>query len=86
MLLVELEENPTTGYRWVLPEEGDLPLVTSVFTPPAATAVGAGGLSRFSFDADTAGEHRLTFRLRRGWESPDKFIKEFKVLVRVRDN
>ncbi|WP_168800973.1 protease inhibitor I42 family protein [Peteryoungia ipomoeae] len=86
VLLVELEENPTTGYRWELTEKGDLPLVTSGFTPPADTAPGAGGLRRFSFDADTAVEHRLIFRLQRAWERPDQFIKSFKVIVRVRDN
>ena len=66
---IGLEENPTTGYRWVLAERSDgVVVVRSRFeTQASPPAVGSGGTRIFTLRLD-AGRHRVRFRLKRAWE------------------
>lgn len=66
-LLIELEENPTTGYRWeaAAPESGLEP-AGDFFTPGGA--IGAGGMHRFTYAATATGEAAITFTLVREWQ------------------
>ena len=83
-VVVQLPENPTTGFRWALasPQGDVLDLAHDGFQPSAQTSVGAGGLRVFRFRAKRAGSGRIELRLARAWESgPPKAA--FSVDVKV---
>jgi inhibitor of cysteine peptidase len=53
---VQLDANPTTGYRWELaPLPDGIVLVSSDFEEPGGSLVGAPGTQTFVFDAVAAG-------------------------------
>lgn len=68
-VLVELDENATTGFSWTA--EGyaadSLALADTRFIAPSTTAVGAAGKRHFRFQARAAGVSRLEFRLTCPW-------------------
>jgi inhibitor of cysteine peptidase len=68
---VELEESPTTGYRWAL-SSGDARIVEpqgDSFMQPGGVAVGGSGTRVFRLAARSQGSVDLRFRLARQWES-----------------
>jgi inhibitor of cysteine peptidase len=70
-LEVELESNPTTGYRWELaPLPEGLVLVSSDVEEPGGSLVGAPGTQVFVFDAVAAGEGILRFEYVRPFDDP----------------
>jgi inhibitor of cysteine peptidase len=94
VLVIELAENPTTGYRWeVDTAPAALALDASKFVPPGATrgtpapapaAAGAGGRRKVTFRA-VAGAAGGTLRLlcRRSWPGQAPAADQFEVTVRV---
>jgi len=89
LLVVTLESNPSTGYRWELLENNDSvlkqfgeaefkPSVTS--EPPM---VGAGGWEIFRFKAVSAGQITLELVYHRSWEDVEP-LKTFSIQVVVR--
>jgi inhibitor of cysteine peptidase len=80
-VLVELAENPTTGYVWhhVDPDGSGLVLVSSDFDPPNAAAVGAGGVRRLRFRVSGAGRRALVLVLKRPWESGGSEVGNWRV-------
>ncbi len=69
-LVVELEENGTTGFEWqdaTSEPSGVLGQVHSEFEPGTGGA-GAAGRRRFVVTAAKPGEASLTLALRRSWE------------------
>ena len=58
---ISLGENPTTGYRWQVLENGSpvLKLSGDTFQRGASTGVGAGGTRVFEFQSETAGTGNL---------------------------
>jgi len=87
-LVVELEENPTTGYRWQF-KEGGLPdvltQVGSKFEPYSTepTRVGAGGKRTFTFEAVEYGNGMLKLVYCRPWQCELSTAEEFSVSVNV---
>ncbi|HDH96124.1 MAG TPA: hypothetical protein ENF73_00165 [Proteobacteria bacterium] len=87
-LVVELEENPTTGYRWQF-KEGGLPdviaQVSSEFEPYSRepTRVGAGGKRTFVFEAVKYGNGMLKLVYCRPWQCELSAVKEFSISVNV---
>jgi inhibitor of cysteine peptidase len=78
-LIVELPENPTTGFRWV-PGELDASIVapqSDEFILGSNTGVGAGGVKVFRFLVKGHGSARVQLRLARAWESgvPSKLFE-----------
>jgi inhibitor of cysteine peptidase len=68
-LMVELAGNPTTGYEWAV-DQADatrLRLAESSYKPDSS-AVGAGGLYTFRFEALESGSTPLVLVYRRSWE------------------
>lgn len=68
---IELPENPTTGYLWVVsqsPTSGVAVLESSRYRPPSGGVVGAGGQKTFTFRAVGPGDTRVAFEYRRPWE------------------
>jgi inhibitor of cysteine peptidase len=72
-LIVNLDGNQTTGYRWFLTRSVE-PIVVQVGEPLYAQRAsegrlqGAGGVTTFRFRAGSAGETQLSFAYRRPWE------------------
>ena len=83
-VLVRLEENPTTGYRWAA-EAGDdqvVALESSDYVQPGS-AVGGGGERLFTFRAKKAGSATVRLKLWREWEGETSVARTFTVAVRV---
>ena len=83
-VVVQLPENPTTGFRWALasPQGDVLDLVHDDFQTSVRAGVGAGGLRVFHFGATREGSGRIELKLARAWESgPPKTV--FSVDVKV---
>ena len=84
-ITIELQENPTTGYRWtissidevLLEREGD------EFLPPDQATPGAGGQHRFFFRAKGASSTALILISKRAWQRDDQAIGTFKLRVRI---
>jgi inhibitor of cysteine peptidase len=83
-IALSLSENPTTGFRWELAEDGQpacAPLGES-FTENTTGGVGRGGTRRWLFKAVAAGSSRIALVSRRAWEKrePERTVR-FSVLV-----
>jgi inhibitor of cysteine peptidase len=88
LLVVTLESNPSTGYRWELIENNDSILKqfgqvefksSDTGDPPM---VGAGGWEIFRFKAVSAGQMTLELVYHRSWEDAEP-LKTFSVQVTV---
>jgi inhibitor of cysteine peptidase len=79
--VLELESNPTTGYRWE-PEfdTGMLRLASHRFEP-GADRPGAGGRQRFEFEGTRVGRAPLRFHYRSTWRAGTARELEYDVAV-----
>lgn len=82
-IIVELKENPTTGYRWTISSIDEVCLQPEgdEFLPPDQTTPGAGGLRRFLFRAKGAGSTALTLINKRAWQRDDQAVGAFKLMI-----
>jgi inhibitor of cysteine peptidase len=89
-LVLTLESNPTTGFRWevvgakddVLRQRGDAEFkVASELDPPPP---GTGGVEIFRFDAVEAGETLLELVYHQPWEEGVEPLETFSIQVIVR--
>jgi len=89
ILVVTLESNPTTGYRWelaetkesILEQMGEAEFKQSQTGGPPL--VGAGGWEIFRFKAISAGQMTLQLVYRRSWEEGVEPVKTFSIQVLV---
>jgi inhibitor of cysteine peptidase len=67
---IELEENPTTGYKWSTPEfdEKSLALEADDYTLAKGAAIGGGGTRKFGFVVKSTGRTTIRLVYRRPWE------------------
>jgi inhibitor of cysteine peptidase len=67
---IELEENPTTGYKWSTPEfdQRSLALEADDYTPARGAALGGGGTRKFGFLVKSAGRTTIHLAYMRPWE------------------
>ena len=84
-ITIELNENPTTGYRWMISsiDEAFLVLEGDAFVPPDQKSPGAGGLRRFFFRANSEGSTALTLINKRAWQSDNQAVGTFKLPIRI---
>jgi inhibitor of cysteine peptidase len=82
---IELKENPTTGYRWMISgiDEAFLMPEGDAFVPPDQKSPGAGGLRRFFFRAKSAGSAALTLINKRAWQRDDQAVGTFNLTIRI---
>jgi predicted secreted protein len=79
-----LPENATTGYQWEVADPGGpLALQTSELTPPRTGRPGAAAERHVVVRAVRPGNGRLSLRLRRSWEPPEKAEDTYMVDVDV---
>lgn len=84
-LRVELEENPTTGYRWQAQpvEAGVLEPASTSYEAAGEHAAGSGGTARLDFRAARPGRVTLRLELRRPWETAGAAWQSFEARVVV---
>ena len=82
-ITIELQENPTTGYRWTISsvDEAFLQSEGDEFLPPNQTTPGAGGLRRFLFRAKGAGSTAVTLISKRAWQRDDQAVSAFNLRI-----
>jgi predicted secreted protein len=82
-LVVRLEENRTTGFRWQLAELPDgVTVADDGFEAPAAGRPGQAGLHTFRLRPTAPGDYRVAVALGRSWgaAAPERTV-EFTVRV-----
>jgi inhibitor of cysteine peptidase len=82
-IVIELPENPSTGYVWILSSVGSFKTVADTFLP-AGGSVGATGKHVFELRCDAAGQFDLVMVHQRSWETADKALEKFSLKVDVR--
>jgi inhibitor of cysteine peptidase len=84
-LVVRLEENPSTGYRWALEihDEEVVSLQHQEYGPFPHAAVGGGGQRSWTFIAQKAGTDALQLKLWRPWEGENSITRRFTVTLHV---
>jgi inhibitor of cysteine peptidase len=83
---IHLDENPTTGFRWVdVGNDRRLPLESSEFRPAADDRVGRGGSRVLRFKAFAPGLVRLDLQLQREWEGNPSTKDRFELTIRIAD-
>lgn len=86
-LMVTLEENPTTGYRWDFQMDltGILALVSDEYIPDETPGmiVGAGGERKWVFQSEGPGVVKLTFDYYRPWEEIHTAVDQRTYFVTV---
>ena len=82
-IVVQLPENPTTGYRWAVhridPEV--LALEASDFRSPPGAAMGASGQRSLLFRVTGKGRSDVELKLWRDWEGEDSAIERYPFTV-----
>lgn len=81
---IELESNPSTGYRWYLTSFNNkiLKFVSSEFVPKTSSQIrGGGGMERFNFEAIKEGTTSIKLVYKRAWEREATKLDEFFVNV-----
>lgn len=89
-VIIVLEENPSTGYRWTykIANDGILNSAGDKYVAPdfsgKVAPTGAPGTRIFTFDANKPGKTKLIFEYERSWE--DSSIEKITVNVTVADD
>lgn len=83
-LLLQLPENPSTGYRWELRDVGEeFKLESASFWPGDRPQPGAGGLRVFRFLVPARGETTVRLQLRQPWDLTSPPAETYEVTLRV---
>ena len=84
VLVIELPENPTTGYRWDVDQldEQLFGLETSTYFGQGA-AIGAGGMRTIRVRPRGVGRGTIQLKNARVWEPPDKAASRLSLEVEV---
>ena len=85
VIAISLEEDPTTGFRWVLDrnDEDSLEAVGSNYLPAQPSGAGGTGQHVFRFKAARAGQVRLALKRWRQWEGDRSIVGRFEITVRI---
>jgi predicted secreted protein len=80
-VVLELESNPTTGYRWELVfDESRLRLIKREYQP-ATKKIGGSGVERFTLQPLVRGETTIRAEYKRPWETSSIEHREFSVRI-----
>lgn len=83
-VVLELEENPTTGYRWAIETRGRaLKEIGSTYIPSSGSAIGGGGRRAVRFVAAQPGTAEIRAALRRPWEQKNRNADQYAVTITV---
>ena len=86
-LVLHLDENPTTGYRWAMEtrDEEVVALQSAVYVHGRSTGVASGGQRSLTFHAKKAGSVTLQLKLWRAWEGDASIVERFGVTLQVQE-
>ena len=82
--MIELEENPSTGYCWEIAASAEIKIISSDFLLHNTSAIGGGGLHRFVLKTELPGNFHLEVRLRRRWEDENLYIDRFEIDIHAK--
>ena len=84
-VILQLPENPSTGYRWELKPLNDetLKLQGDTYQAPNTITMGAGGTRVFEFIAQSPGTVYLNLHLKKPWDSVSEATEVFEITVQV---
>jgi inhibitor of cysteine peptidase len=84
-VILQLPENPSTGYRWELEplDANILKLQVDAYREPPSMALGAKGSRIFEFLSQSTGTVNLRLQLRRPWESESATLEIFEVTLQI---
>ena len=84
-VVVRLEENPTTGFRWTIDAVagGSVAVADDDFEPANGGGIGAGGWRTLTFSATQPGSSRIDLKRWRDFEGDASVVERFSVTVRV---
>lgn len=87
-IAINLEANPSTGYRWTIVENDEeiLPLVSRDFkqNEAAESMVGVGGTLTLTFKAIKGGQTKLRLEYSKQLASEDDTVQYFEIVVTVK--
>ncbi|KAL0480711.1 hypothetical protein AKO1_006985 [Acrasis kona] len=80
--IVKLDNNPTTGYEWIVKSSNDdVVTVTHKGYTPQGSMVGSGGYDTFSIKGRKPGNASVSFEYKRSWENDAVERKVYSVSV-----
>jgi inhibitor of cysteine peptidase len=84
-IIVELKENPTTGYSWNMTYSKGLKLTEDAFleTSTNVTLVGAGGSHMWTFEVTETGEQNISAIYKRPWEETTGNENSYELTIQV---
>lgn len=84
-IVIELEENLTTGYQWELVsvDEEIAGLHSSEYSLPDDAQIGEGGRRILTFEAHSVGSTEIHLKQYRPWEGDRSIIERFDVTLKV---
>jgi len=85
-VVIELPENPTTGYVWTLDVkegQGVAHVSDSRYAAASESGIGGGGIRTFIVKIQSAGNATIDMKLRRQWEPESAAIDGFKALIKA---
>lgn len=85
IILITLNENPTTGYRWKLDESDEkiIHMEDSKYFISSHNGVGSGGTRTFIFRPHSLGKAKVQLSLQREWEKNVSPVDQFVVFIGV---
>ena len=85
VIVVELAENPTTGYRWCLetPDGSTVAKEDEAFVVDSGPQMGGGGTRQFWFRAKAAGSTPISLKHWREWAGEGSVTERFVVHLRA---
>jgi inhibitor of cysteine peptidase len=86
-LVLRLDENPTTGYRWAMEtrDEDTVALHSVEYVHSRSAGVGSGGQRSFTLRTKKAGSVTLQLKLWRAWEGDASIVERFRVTLQVQE-
>jgi len=83
-VVLQLEENPTTGFRWEFEQRNDeiLQLIGTDYVPHG-TGLGRGGERIFRFKASKRGNAHVVLKLWRPWQGDVSVHARYEVSFRI---
>lgn len=82
VVIVRLNENPTTGYRWTVENARGFEQIRDHFEE--GRAIGAAGLRVFQFRITRVGSYELRMKNWREWEGERSVLARFIVKILVK--
>ena len=85
VIIVSLQETPTTGYRWTVDniDETILEIQNEGFRIAPKAGIGGSGARTFSFRAITVGSVNLKLKLWREWLGDSSITEHYSLTIKV---